>query len=91
MAMILTTIPNEFPTGEQIMVVPEIEGDFEPFREFIVLYQDFVELFDKDGDPINMRGSNLNDQRDPPVILNPKAHPQASLHDHGAMSINYQK
>ena len=80
----------EFPTATEIMVVPEkgSEDDFTPFREFVLLYNDFTELFDKDGNPIMMQAPNLNDPGGPD--LNVGAHPQSSFHDHGVMSINYR-
>ena len=80
----------EFPTSTaEIMVVPEkgYEGDFEPFREFVMLLGDFQELFDKDGFPIMMQAHQFPDgQQD----LNVGAPPQSSLNDHGVMSINYR-
>ncbi|MGD1837792.1 MAG: hypothetical protein ACPKPY_07010, partial [Nitrososphaeraceae archaeon] len=88
----------EFPTSTEIMVVPEYPGAFEPFREFVIFYADFQELFDANGDPINMMAPNLaninenNPASDPNAQnrVNIGAHPPSSLHDHGVMSINYR-
>ncbi|MFB5600512.1 MAG: hypothetical protein ACE5SW_09830 [Nitrososphaeraceae archaeon] len=90
--------PDNCPTSSEIMVVPNKHADFEPYREFVMLYQDFNELYDKNGDPINMMSPNLaninenNPPSDPNADdrLNIGAHPPSSFHDHGVMSINYR-
>lgn len=90
--------PDNCPTPTEIMVVPEVEGAFEPFREFMMFYADFQELFDRYGNPIMMQAPNLadidetNHADDPDALdrLNLNAHEPASLHDHGVMSINYR-
>jgi hypothetical protein len=79
----------EFGTETEIMVVPEkgYEKKFTPYREFAMLYGDFQELFDKDGNPIMMQAPNFETGG---PDLNVGAHPQSSFHDHGVMSINYR-
>ena len=83
----------KFGTPTEIMVAPEkgYEDDFESYREFVMLLNDFQELFDKDGNPIMMQAPQFPDGfPDGRTDLNVGAHPQGSFHDHGVQSINYR-
>ena len=53
----------KFGTPTEIMVAPEkgYEDDFESYREFVMLLNDFQELFDKDGNPIMMQAPQFPD------------------------------
>ncbi|MDR4510595.1 MAG: hypothetical protein MRJ93_02685 [Nitrososphaeraceae archaeon] len=90
--------PENCPTSSEIMVVPNKYGNFEPHREFVILYQDFNELYDENGDPIMMMSPDLdhinadNPPSDPNAAdrKNVGAPPPGSFHDHGVMSINYR-
>ena len=69
------------------VILPDefIPGKKESFREFVIVYQDFVELVNRSGFPVNMQGKAPNGD-----IVNDNAHPEMSTHDHGVMAINYK-
>lgn len=71
-------------TGHNVIVKPG-NGN-EPFREYVMFYQDFVELYDKKGVPINFKEKGLHDH----MFYNLGAPMAESFHDHGSMSINYK-
>lgn len=72
-------------TGSHVIVRPG-NGD-EQYREYVLFYQDFVEMYDKKGFPINFKEKPLNGDGQ---LKNPGAPLAESFHDHGSMAINYK-
>jgi FtsP/CotA-like multicopper oxidase with cupredoxin domain len=74
-------------TSHEAIIAPEDGKSFKSFREFAMVYQDFTELFDKKGTPINFQARDNNGKGD---VVNPKLPEWGSFEDHGVMAINYK-
>jgi hypothetical protein len=74
-------------TGSEAIIAPQDGKSFQSFREFALVYQDFTELFDKNGTPINFEARDDEGEGD---VVNRKLPKAGSFEDHGVMGINYR-
>jgi hypothetical protein len=74
-------------TGSEAIIAPQDGKSFQSFREFAFVYQDFTELFDKNGTPINFE---VRDDEGEGNVVNRKLPKAGSFEDHGVMGINFR-